>query len=122
ILDLAPPPGMTRAMQRRLIDAKVAYDEAHRAARSDNSELDARIASYELAFKMQQHAPEAVDVGDEPEHVRRLYGLDDPRTEKFARKCILARRLVERGVRFVQVYSGGNHNDANWDAHGDLEL
>src|SRR5690606_24404973 len=83
ILDLAPPPGMTRAMQRRLIDAKVAYDEAHRAARSDNSELDARIASYELAFKMQQHAPEAVDVGDEPEHVRRLYGLDDPRTEKF---------------------------------------
>src|SRR5690606_30211368 len=76
--------------------------------------------SYELAFKMQMHAPEAVDVGREPEAIRTLYGLDDPATEEFGTKCLLARRLVERGVRFVQVYSGGHHNDNNWDAHGDL--
>jgi hypothetical protein len=122
ILDLAPPEGMTRAMQRRLLDAMKGYNEDHLTTRTGNTELDARIASYELAFKMQRHAPEAVDVEDEPEHVKRLYGLDDPRTAPFARKCILARRLVERGVRFIQVYSGGSHNDDNWDAHGDLEF
>ncbi len=70
---------------------------------------------------MQQYAPEAVDFNDETADTQKLYGLDQPRTQDFARKCILARRLVERGVRFIQVYSGGNHNDANWDAHGDLE-
>jgi len=70
---------------------------------------------------MQEHAPEAVDLSDETDDTRKLYGLDNTRTEDFARKCILARRLVERGVRFIQIYSGGNHNDANWDAHGDLE-
>jgi hypothetical protein len=120
ILDLAAPDGMTRPMQRRLLDSIKEHNEAHLATRSGNSELDARIASYELAFKMQRHAPEAVDVEAEPEHVRRMYGLDDPRTAAFGRKCVMARRLVERGVRFVQIYSGGNHNDANWDAHGDL--
>src|SRR5439155_6331393 len=60
------------------------------------------------------------DLGREPEHIRELYGLNDKRSEVFGRQCLLARRLVERGVRFVQIYSGGNHNDANWDAHGDL--
>ncbi|MFP6667347.1 MAG: DUF1501 domain-containing protein, partial [Pirellulales bacterium] len=73
------------------------------------------------AYKMQQHAPEAVDFADENAATKKLYGLEEPRTQDFARKCILARRLVERGVRFVQVYSGGNHNDNNWDAHGDLK-
>ena len=70
---------------------------------------------------MQMSAPEAVNFGSEPEHLKKLYGLDQDRTRDFGRKCMLARRLVERGVRFIQVYSGGNHNDANWDAHGDLE-
>jgi uncharacterized protein (DUF1501 family) len=83
--------------------------------------LAARIASYELAYKMQEYAPEAVDLAQETEETHRLYGVDQPQTDDFARKCILARRLVERGVRFVQVYSGGAHNDDNWDAHGDLE-
>ncbi len=69
---------------------------------------------------MQQHAPEAVDLSGESENIRNLYGLDQDRTKDFGRRCLLARRLVERGVRFVQVYSGGNHNDNNWDAHGDL--
>ena len=86
-----------------------------------DSNLAARIASYELAYKMQMSAPEAVNFDSEPEHLRKLYGLDQDRTRDFGRKCMLARRLVERGVRFIQVYSGGNHNDANWDAHGDLE-
>jgi hypothetical protein len=120
ILDLKRPDGMSPAVQRRLLDTLRDYNEEHRAARADNSSLAARIASYELAFKMQQHAPEAVDLSREDEGTRRLYGLDEPRTREFGRRCLLARRLVERGVRFVQLYSGGNHNDANWDAHGDL--
>ena len=87
----------------------------------ENSELAARISSYELAFKMQQSAPEAVDLNQESEATQKMYGLDQPRTQDFGKRCLLARRLVERGVRFIQLYSGGNHNDANWDAHGDLE-
>src|SRR5207247_11200114 len=79
-----------------------------------------RHASYELAFRMQAHAPEAVDRTQETEETKRLYGLDKPLTEKFGRRCLMARRLVERGVRFVQVYSGGGHSDENWDAHGDV--
>jgi hypothetical protein len=80
----------------------------------------ARVASYELAFRMQATAPEAVDLASESAETRRLYGLDDPKTALFGRRCLMARRLVERGVRFVQVYSGGGHNDENWDAHGDV--
>lgn len=121
ILDLAPPEGMTRATQRRLLDRLLEKNREHEQGRGGNSELAARIASYELAYKMQEYAPEAVDIGQETEETHRLYGVDQPRTDDFARKCILARRLVERGVRFVQVYSGGAHNDDNWDAHGDLE-
>ena len=121
ILDLAPPKGMTRTAQRAILDRLIEKNRARQQGRNDNSDLAARIASYELAYKMQEHAPEAVDIGRETEETQKLYGLDQPRTEDFAKKCILARRLVERGVRFIQIYSGGNHNDANWDAHGDLE-
>ncbi|MCA9167783.1 MAG: DUF1501 domain-containing protein [Planctomycetales bacterium] len=122
ILDLATPAGMPASAQQRLLDGLASYNHEHLAdLRESNSNLAARIASFELAYKMQQHAPEAVDLSDEPQHVRDLYGLDQPRTSDFARKCILARRLVERGVRFIQIYSGGSHNDSNWDAHGDLE-
>jgi hypothetical protein len=120
ILDLASPEGMTRPLERTLLDALRAENEAHLSARADNTDLAARIASYELAYKMQQHAPEAVDLSDETEATQKLYGLDNPRTLDFGRRCLLARRLVERGVRFIQLYSGGNHNDSNWDAHGDL--
>jgi len=70
---------------------------------------------------MQIEAPEAIDVDSEPQHIKDLYGLDGTQTDDFARKMILSRRLVERGVRFIQVYSGGAHNDSNWDAHGDLK-
>ncbi|MED5286790.1 MAG: DUF1501 domain-containing protein [Planctomycetota bacterium] len=121
ILDLAPPEGMSRSTQRRLLDRLLDKNRQHEATRGGNSELAARIASYELAYKMQEYAPEAVDLAQETQETHRLYGVDQPQTDDFARKCILARRLVERGVRFVQVYSGGAHNDDNWDAHGDLE-
>lgn len=121
ILDLAPPDGMTQETQRRLLDRLLQKNRRHQELRADNSDLAARIASYELAYKMQQYAPEAVDVQQETLQTQQLYGLDNPQTEDFARKCILARRLVERGVRFIQIYSGGAHNDDNWDAHGDLE-
>ena len=121
ILDLEPPPGVKKTTQRLLLDRLIEKNRQHQLRRIDNSNLAARIASYELAYKMQQHAPEAMDVGKETEGTQKLYGLDNPQTEDFARKCIRARRLVERGVRFIQIYSGGNHNDANWDAHGDLQ-
>jgi hypothetical protein len=120
ILDLQRPGATSDGVQRKVLDTLREYNEEHSAARVDNTNLAARIASYELAYKMQATAPEAVDLESEPEHVKEMYGLKDKRAETFGRQCLLARRLVERGVRFVQIYSGGNHNDANWDAHGDL--
>ena len=120
ILDLENSHGIPRSQQRTLLNHLRTVNEGHLSERYDNTNLAARVASYELAYKMQASAPEAVNLDAEPEHVKKLYGIDGSRTEDFGRKCLLARRLVERGVRFVQVYSGGNHNDANWDAHGDL--
>jgi hypothetical protein len=111
---------MSESSQRRLIDTVNAYNSDHLADRPDNSNLAARVASYEMAFSMQRHAPEAVDLSSESAETQSLYGLDDPRTQDFGRRCLLARRLVERGVRFIQLYAGGAHNDSNWDAHGDL--
>ena len=120
ILDLELPPGIDRRSQRRILDSLKRINDRHLQDNVGNSDLAARISSYELAYRMQQHAPEAVDINTEPAHVKSLYGMDQDRTMDFGRKCLMARRLVERGVRFVQVYSGGHHNDANWDAHGDL--
>lgn len=120
VIDLNLAEGMTRQMQRELLDSLQIENQRHLASRSENSELAARISSYELAFKMQQSAPEAVDLSQETPETQKMYGLDQPRTQDFGKRCLLARRLVERGVRFIQLYSGGNHNDANWDAHGDL--
>jgi len=120
ILNLRPPQGISTLQQRNQLDLLARLNQAHGAASTDNSHLMARVASYELAFRMQATAPEAVDLASEPAETRRLYGLDNPRTELFGRRCLMARRLVERGVRFVQVYSGGGHLDENWDAHGDV--
>jgi hypothetical protein len=120
IIHLTPPAGITPAQQRQQLDLLGQLNHLHQQASPPTSELAARIASYELAFRMQAHAPEAVDLTKETAQTRKLYGLDNPRTEQFGRRCLLARRLVERGVRFVQVYSGGGHNDENWDAHGDV--
>ena len=121
ILNLKNVNGVGRPEQRTLIDSLNAFNDIHLKGREDNTDLSSRISSYELAYKMQTEAPEAIDVDKEPEHIKELYGLNDDRTEDFARKLILSRRLVERGVRFVQIYSGGAHNDSNWDAHGDLK-
>ena len=120
INDLSLPAGRTRPLERELLDTLGQVNARHQAARPDQHDLAARIASYELAFKMQAHAPEAVDMSEETEATRKLYGIDQEKTRDFGTRCLLARRLVERGVRFVQVYSGGAHNDENWDAHGDL--
>ena len=120
ILDLRPPAGMSDQTQRRLLDTLRDYNLNHAETRPGNSDLQGRISSFELAYRMQQHAPEAVDTESEPEHIHRLYGMDQDRTRDFGRKCLLARRLVERGVRFIQIYSGGAHNDDNWDAHTDM--
>ncbi len=120
ILDLKRPEGLSEPAQRRLLDTLNTYNREHQSPRADNSNLAARIASYELAFAMQRHAPGAVDLDQESAATKELYGLNETRTQDFGRRCLLARRLVERGVRFVQLYSGGAHNDSNWDAHGDL--
>ena len=120
ILDLKRPESVAADSQRQMLDTLRQYNDEHEIPRGDNSNLKARIASYELAYKMQSSAPEATDLSKEPEHIQKMYGLDNPRSAAFGRQCLMARRLVERGVRFIQIYSGGNHNDANWDAHGDL--
>jgi len=121
ILDLDRPEGVSEDAQRRVLNTLDEFNAAHLAERADNSNLSARIASYELAYSMQRYAPDVVDLSRETEAVKHLYGLDDPKTQEFGRRCLLARRLVERGVRFIQLYAGGAHNDDNWDAHGDLE-
>ena len=120
IIDLERRAGISKQMQRRFLDTLKDYNNEHHLARIDNTNLAARIASYELAYRMQAAAPEAVDLSRETEKTRSLYGIDDKRTENFGKRCLLARRLVERGVRFIQIYAGGAHNDDNWDAHGDL--
>ncbi len=120
INDLTLPAGTTRPIERDVLDSLGRMNEQHHAARPDQHELAARIATYELAYKMQMHAPEAVEIAQETEATHKLYGLDRKETRDFGTRCLLARRLVERGVRFVQVYSGGGHNDDTWDAHGDL--
>ena len=121
ILDLNRPAALTDSAQRRILDTLRSFNEQHLASRADNSHLEARIASYELAYRMQSEAPEAVDISQETRQTQDLYGLNAPATSAFGRQCLLARRLVERGVRFVQIYSGGAHNDDNWDAHRNME-
>jgi hypothetical protein len=120
ILDLKRPEGLSEGAQRRMLDTLQEYNGDHNLRRTDNSNLAARIASYELAFKMQASAPEATDLSKESEATKAMYGLDDPKTEVFGRQCLLARRMVERGVRFIQLYSGGNHTETTWDAHNDI--
>ncbi len=120
ILDLATPEGVSAGAQRTTLEFINEMDRRHLASRPGDSDLEARLASYELAFRMQATAPEAVDIDKESEATRKLYGLGEPWTDDFGRKCLLARRLVERGVRFVQLYSGTHLGD-DWDgAHNDL--
>jgi hypothetical protein len=118
IANLHPPKGVSTDRQRGKLDFLAGLNRRHLEERSDLSELEARIASYELAFRMQAEAPEAVDLGGETARTKELYGLDKKHTQGMGRACLLARRLVERGVRFVQVYSGAG---SKWDSHSNLE-
>ena len=123
ILDLKPPSELLAPEQQRArLDHLAMLNEEHAKRHPGSSELAARIASYELAYRMQGCAPEAVDISQESEDTKQLYGMDDPVTEPFGRQCLLARRLVERGVRFVQLYSGAlrQQNIDTWDAHSNL--
>lgn len=118
---LSPPTGVTRGRQRARLDLLRQWNESHAAVNPADSALAARIASYELAFRMQTHATEAVDLRGESAAIQNLYGLDNKTSQHFGRNCLLARRLVERGVRFIQLYSGGNEGPKAWDAHDDLK-
>jgi hypothetical protein len=115
---LNPPAGINASQQRRTLDLVNRLNQEHLRPRADDSELAARIAAYELAFRMQAHAPEVVDTTRESQGTRRLYGLDRPGTAEFGMRCLLARRMVERGVRFVQVYCGDTNG---WDGHSDVD-
>ncbi len=118
VLHLETPKGVSDTQQRRTLDFINQANREHLAERDADSELAARIAAYELAFRMQAHAPEVVDVAQETEATKRLYGLDRKETAEFGLRCLLARRMVERGVRFVQLYCGDTNG---WDAHSDVE-
>ncbi len=130
ILDLAPKSQASRPRQRDQIDTLNALNAEHLRDRPGYSELHARIASYELAFQLQASAPEALDLSGEDAKTLEMYGLNEPKPTThrlaqgpahFGRQCLIARRLVERGVRFIQLYSGGGHNQENWDAHNGIE-
>ncbi|MBI3881940.1 MAG: DUF1501 domain-containing protein [Verrucomicrobia bacterium] len=118
IANLNTPEGVGEAQQLGKLDFLNAMNREHALSRPQQTELDARIAAYELAFRMQAEAPEAVDVSRETEATKKLYGLDDTVAAPFGRMCLLSRRLVERGVRFVQLYSGAG---SKWDAHSGIE-
>ncbi len=118
---LRPPKTVTTERQRSRLDLLQDWNSQYAAEHPVESDLAARVTAYELAFRMQTSASECTDLSREPEHVQRQYGLDDKVTAHFGKNCLLARRLVERGVRFVQVYSGGNEGPKAWDAHDDLK-
>jgi len=118
IYHLEPPKTVSDLQQRSKLDFLAKLNQRFAADKAENTELSARLNSYELAYRMQSAAPEAVDMARESEATKKLYGLDDPDTEKYGSICLRARRLVERGVRFVQCYSGSG---SGWDAHNDIE-
>jgi hypothetical protein len=118
--NLSRLPSMSDARQRAQLDFVKRLNERNRGRNPDEAALSARIESFELAYRMQMTAPEAIDVDHESEPTKRLYGLDHPDCGHFARQCLIARRLVERGVRFVQIYSGGMENERSWDGHTNI--
>ena len=115
ILDLNPPGFKSRAHQRKALDQLAKLNAAHAARHPEHADLAARMESYELAYRMQTAVPGVVDIKSEPEHIQKMYGLDRKETSAFGRQCLMARRLVQEGVRFVQIFSGG------WDSHDYLE-
>lgn len=118
IANLHPPQGFSMERQNQKLNFINRLNEKHLRVRESNTDLEARIKSYEMAYRMQAEAPEAVDISRETKETRRLYGMDQAHTEVFGRNCLLARRLVERGVRFVQLYHGAG---SKWDSHRNIE-
>jgi len=118
ILNLAPPDSIGDKQQRSRLDLLKSLNEHFDANKQEDTELDARIHSYELAYRMQSAAPGAVDLSQESEATKKLYGMDEEATARFGTNCLLARRMVERGVRFIELYCGSG---SGWDAHVDLE-
>ena len=121
ILDLAGPRYLDRTAQRRQLDLLEKLNQQHLRQRPGGEELLARMRSYELAFRMQSEAPDAVDLTRESQQMLAAYGVGKQPTDEFGRNCLIARRLVERGVRFIQLYSGGGHLEDTWDAHESIE-
>ena len=115
ILNIEPPPGVSYYHQRNSLDLLNQFNESHQERHPEHEELAARMENYELAFRMQAEVPELMDLSQEDAQTQEMYGIGKPETDAFGRKCLLARKLVEQGVRFVQVYSGG------WDSHDFLE-
>ena len=113
--NLKPGKGTDTVDRRGQLDLLAQLNHLHQEQQPDHAELAARIASYELAFRMQTHAPEAVDLSQETAETRTLYGIDDQPSRLFGQQCLLARRLVERGVRFVELFH------SQWDAHSDIK-
>jgi len=119
IVDLNRRADVPAGTQRAELDLLKWINDRHASERSNTGELEARIASYELAFRMQTQAPELVELAHESDATQKLYGLDDPVTEPFGRQCLLARRMVERGVRFVKLLHGAGGD--RWDDHGAIQ-
>ncbi len=120
INDLYRPADRTDRQQRNQLDLMARLNRRQLEHEPDEPELAARIESFELAYRMQMAAPEALDIDREPASVKKLYGLDNPKCTHFSRQCLIARRLIERGVRCVQIYSGGMDNQLSWDGHIDI--
>ena len=115
ILDLPSQSFKDRKHQRQFLDQLGFLNEQHAARHPEHADLAARMESYELAYRMQMEVPEVMGIDSEPEHIKEMYGLDQKETAPFGRQCLMARRLVEQGTRFVQIFSGG------WDSHDYLE-
>jgi uncharacterized protein DUF1501 len=118
--DMKRSPEMTDQSQRNQLDLLAKLNKRQLERHPFEADLSARIESFELAYRMQMAAPEALDVTRETEATQKLYGLDNPKCKHFAKQCLMARRLVERGVRFVQIYSGGMENERSWDGHANI--
>ena len=115
ILDLQSQPFKTRDHQRRALDELAFLNQQHSARHPEQRDLAARMETYELAYRMQMEVPGVLDLANETEATKELYGLEDKHTATFGRQCLLARRMIEKGVRFVQIFSGG------WDSHDYLD-
>ena len=119
LLDLSNPTGVNQRAQRYALDFLNELNQQHLRSRSNESDLHARISNYELAYRMQTSATEVVNIDNESLDIKNMYGINNPITADFGKKCLITRRLIEKGVRFIQLYSGGGHIESTWDGHND---